>query len=122
HYKIARKHFSAKQSLRAARILDKWYEAESAGIVRLQALLEQENYFDVYGKPDSEREYKAMCEALDRNGCYCVVSQYFDGREWQWADSVGMCVYDRPLDPFCNDYVIDLMQSALDQVPQQGEH
>ena len=35
-----------------ARIVREWDDLESAGLVRLRAEGEQENYFDVYGEPD----------------------------------------------------------------------
>lgn len=111
-------------ALRSARTLAEWRQAEAVGLVRLQADPEQENYFDVYGKPDSEKERKAIEDCLERMGCYVVYSEVNHGSEsrddWQHCDSVGMCVYDNPLDPFENCYVIDLMRSALDQIPQPG--
>ena len=59
---------------------------------------------------------------LEQWGCVVVYTEYLDGETWRRADSVGMCVYNRPLDPFDNDYVIDLMRSAIDKVAQCGDH
>lgn len=109
-------------ALNSARTLIEFRRLESADLVRLKADYEQENYFDVYGKPDDEKEYKAICEAIDRNGVYCVRSEFFDGQKWQHADSIGMCVYSNPLDPFENDYVISLMASAIELIRQPGDH
>ena len=110
-------------ALNSARTLIQFRSLESADLVRLRAEHEQENYFDVYGKPDDEKEYKAICDAIDRNGCYCVISEFFDGQAWQRADSIGMCAgYDNPLDPFQNDYVISLMARAVELIPQPGDH
>lgn len=39
---------------------------------------------------------------------------------WQHADSIGMCVYADPFDPFENAYVNDLMRNALDALANQS--
>jgi hypothetical protein len=113
------------QAWRAAKILRQWGETSSEQ-VRLVAEGEQENYFDVYGEPDAytniygkrvsaEQARKELIEQIERNGCYCIHSEYFDGEDWQLADSVGMCAgYRNVLNPFENWYVVDLMQAALD--------
>ena len=87
---------------------------ESDGLVRLRALPEIESYFDVYGEPDSAQERQEIIDQIDRNGCWFVVSEYLANGEWHHADSVGMCVYARPLDPAENCYVEDLMRAAID--------
>lgn len=86
---------------------------ESDGLVRLRALPETESYFDVYGEPDSAQERQEIIDQIDRNGCWCVVSEFYADGQWHHADSVGMCVYSRPLDPVENCYVEDLMRSAV---------
>lgn len=115
------------QAWRAAKILSRWAEMGSEQ-VRLAAEDEQENYFDVYGEPEgytnvhgkrisAEQERKELIEQIERNGCYCIRSEYFDGVDWQIADSVGMCAgYRNVLSPFENWYVVDLMGAALDAV------
>lgn len=110
-----------------ARTLEQWREAESAGLVRLKMCPENESYFDVYGKPDSEKEKLQILAALDRCGCWYVVSEVNTGDEasgdnWEHADSIGMCVYDNPLDPFENCYIPDLMAKALESIPVCGQH
>ena len=111
-------------ALRSAKTLAEWREAERAGLVRLVAEPEREDYFAVFGREDNEKYQKAMEQTLERDGCWHVFSQVNHGSEsgdkWVFADGVGMCVYRNPLDPFENDYVIDLMRSALDKVPQPG--
>ena len=107
--------YRADHALAMARTLVRWDQAESAGHVRLVAKPESESYWDVYGEPDSERERKAQAWYLEHWGCWCVVGQYYDGQAWQWADSVGMCVYEHPLSPFENCYVPDIMAATLDQ-------
>jgi hypothetical protein len=110
-------------ALSSARTLAQWREFEAAGLVRLRAVAEEENYFDVYGKPDDEREYKAICEQLERDGVWQCRSQYWDGSKWVTADSIGMCAgYNDPLSPFENSYIPDLMSAALENVSQEGEH
>jgi len=51
-------------ALRSARILQYWRKVDG-DYVRLITRHEEENYFDVYGKPDDEREYKALCEFIE---------------------------------------------------------
>lgn len=107
---------NAEQALRASKIQDQWSALESQGLVRLLAENEEENYFDCFGTPDSEKERKAIEASIDRYGNYCIVSEYFDGEEWQLADSVGHCAgYKNVLDPRENWYVTDLMESAIDK-------
>lgn len=121
---------SAIHALSAAKTLLKWEAMEFDDRVRLRAEHEQENYFSVYGEPDgyenaqghqvsAEQERKELCESFERDGLWCIVAEYFDGEEWQMADSIGMCAgYKNPLDPFQNWYVPDLMQSAIDKANQ----
>lgn len=104
-----------------------WREAERADLVRLRIEPEQENYFDVYGKPDNDQEKARIERELERCDCWWIVAEVNEGDEitgdkWEHADSIGMCVYDNPLDPFENDYIPDLMRAALDAVPVPGAH
>lgn len=116
------------------KLIADWNIAERAGLVRLRAEPEHENYFDVYGKPEGyedvngkqvlpEQERAQIQRSIELYGNYCVISEYFDEEEWQHADSIGFCVgYKNPLSPEENCYVPDLMRSALALIPQQGEH
>ena len=120
-------------SLRAARTILAFRELEHRGLVRLRAEPEHENYFDVYGEPEAyinaqghevsaEKAKEEMIATLDRDGLYWVVSEWFDGDEWQHADSIGMCCYRDPLNPFENCYVVQLMQGAIDACKEHVEH
>jgi predicted HD phosphohydrolase len=93
---------------------------ESDGLVRLRALHEIESYFNVYGEPDSAQERQEIIDQIDRYGCWFVISEYFTEGQWHHADSVGMCVYARPLDPAENCYVEDLMRSAVRALEMQS--
>ena len=93
---------------------------ESDGQVRLRALPEIESYFDVYGEPDSAQERREMIYQLETCGCWFVISEYFAEGQWHHADSIGMCVYARPLDPAENCYVEDLMRSAVRALEMQS--
>lgn len=118
----------AELALRDARILARWRELEAQGKVRLTVEPEQESYFDVYGEPDSERERKALEGTLENLGCYWVASEYLSActcgetEEWEQADSIGMCVYEDPTDPFENCYVIDLMDAAIKASDQKARY
>ena len=104
-------------ALENARILARFREMEEEGLVRLRQEEEQESYFDVYGTPDSKREREGIAGQIERDGCWFVVSEYLDEATdtWQCADSIGMCIYSRPLDPFQNGYVPELMRAACEQ-------
>lgn len=93
---------------------------ESDGLVRLRALPETESYFDVYGEPDSAHERQEIIDQIEQNGCWFVVSEFYADGQWHHADSVGMCVYSRPLDPAENCYVEDLMRSAVHALEMQS--
>ncbi len=106
----------AETCLRNARNWLRWERLEDCGLVRLQAEPEQENYFDVHGEPDDERERAEIVRQIELNGCWCVAGQYRtepDG-EWEWADSVGMCIYDHPLSDAENCYIPDIISTTID--------
>lgn len=117
----------AKCSLESAKTILRFRELESDGLVRLRAEPEEESYFDVYGDIEldhaernghpisREQARKDLIETLERDGVWWTVAEWFDGDEWQQADSCGMHTgYKNPLDPFENCYVIQEMQSAID--------
>ena len=93
---------------------------ESDGLVRLRAFPETESYFDVYGEPDDAQERQEIIDQIDRDGCWLVESEFYADGQWHHADSVGMCVYNRPLDPAENCYVEDLMRAAIDALEMQS--
>jgi hypothetical protein len=101
-------------------IISEFRALESKHLVRLRALSETESYFDVYGEPDSAQERQEIIDQIEQNGCWFVVSEFFADGRWHHANSVGMCVYARPLDPAENCYVEDLMKSAIDALEMQS--
>ncbi len=113
---------NAELALNSAKTLLKFRELEAAGKVRMCADVEEENYFDVYGEPETTKQKEAICESIESNGIYYVYSQVDNacdccGRDdWETADGVGMCVYSNPVDPFENGYVIDMMRAAIEKV------
>lgn len=119
--------FRSLEAFRAAKTCLTFRRLESAGLVRLRAEMEPEDYFSVYGEPEgytdghgkrvsAEQEREEICQTLDRDGLWYVVSEFHDGDEWQVADSVGMCMcYRDPLSPLENFYVPDLMASAVEK-------
>jgi hypothetical protein len=128
---------NAQQALAAAKTLIRFRELEDEGLVRIKAEPEEESYFGVYGKPDgytdingkrvtAEEERKRICELIDRDGCWWVVTEYKANTcenhthdAWEHADSVGMCIYDDPTSPFENCYVIGMMDAAIEKA--EGE-
>jgi hypothetical protein len=119
--------FRSLEAFRSAKTCLTFRRLESAGLVRLRAEPERENYFSVYGEPEgydgangrrvsAEQEREEICRTLDRDGLWYCMAEWFDGEEWQHADSVGMCMgYRDPLSPLENCYVPDLMASAVDK-------
>ncbi len=118
----------AHRALDAARTYKQFQRLETEGLVRLRAEPEDDNYFDVYGEPDgytdihgrrvsAEQAKQDIIDSIERDGCWYCVSEWFDGQEWQHADSIGMCSgYNNALSPFDNWYIPDLMQGAIDAV------
>jgi hypothetical protein len=79
---------------------------------------EEENYFSVYGEPDTKAERIRMENSLERFGCWYVYCR--DTVTDEVVDGIGMCTgYASPTDPFCNDYVTDLMAAALAITPDR---
>ena len=130
---------SALCALHDAKTLRDWRELEDAGKVRLRAEPEEESYFDVFGEPEGytnaqghyvtpELARQSIIEALDRDGLWWVVSEYkaclcecCEHDTWEQADSIGMCNYDDPCDPFQNCYVPELMAQAIGKVRESED-
>jgi hypothetical protein len=119
----------ADYSLRAARILDRFEDAENDGLVRIVAEPEMESYFDVYGEPEgyvgqygrrvsAEQERKELTDTFERDGLWCIKAEYRSCEKcgtFETSDSIGMNAgYQDPCSPFENCYVIDLMSAALE--------
>ncbi len=113
-------------ALRNAKTLARFEELEAEGRVKIVADPECENYWSIYGEPEGyvngygrrvspEEERKEIEEWIERFGCWFVVALYLDPftGEWEHADSIGMCIYDDPTDPYENCYVPDLQRSAI---------
>lgn len=112
---------NAELALRNAKILLKFQELESEGKVQIYSEEENENYFDVFGEPDTEQQRKRIVDSLETYGCYWVASKVREkcdccgNDEWDTVDSIGMCVgYKDAESPFENPYVIDLMAAAVE--------
>lgn len=121
-------------ALRNAKTLADWREAEVVGMVRIGSEPDDgDDYFAIYGsscgytdlngrRVTPEQEENEMRETIERLGCWVVWAQFWNGEDWEQADSVGMCIYENPESPFENCYVPDLMESALRQIPMPGQH
>jgi hypothetical protein len=116
---------TAKEALRSAKILLRFRELESDGLVRLRCGPE-EGYFDAYGKPEAyvgefgrrvsaKQATKELEDLLERLGVWWTCSEWFDGENWQHADSCGMHTgYQNAACPFQNCYVVDEMEAAIE--------
>lgn len=99
-------------ALQSARTLQKWREMEAAGRVRIQVEPEKENYFDIFGHSSEDRFVR---KTIEQWGVHWVSTEYLDpSGEWKHADSIGMCIYQDPADPFQNSYVPGLMEYAIE--------
>jgi hypothetical protein len=100
---------------REQRIAREWEKAEDAGLVRMVAEPENENYFDVYGEPDSQEEREEIADRIERDGVYMYAAQYLnqDTGEWETADSIGMIFGDINGEGY---YEFDLKDSALQNI------
>lgn len=107
--------YSASNSLHNAKAVIAFEELESQGVVRIAAEYEQEDYFSVYGKPDSAKEYKAICDLLESKGCWYVFTQVkcICCEQWITVDAIGMIIEDNPTSPYENCYAPDLMNEAV---------
>jgi len=107
----------AKSCLWRAKTLAAFKSLESRGLARLQMNEEQESYFDVYGEPDTKSDKKRIIESIENLGLYYVYTQTRCNccGKWETVDSIGMCIYNNPLDPFENDNIISLMDAAIDK-------
>ena len=106
----------SQTALHSAKTLKEFKSLEFEGKARLRMEPEEENYFSVYGEPDTVEQRKEQEDILDRLGCWWVTSESScpSCGSWEHTDSIGMCAgYSNPLDPFENEYVIDLMAAAV---------
>ena len=89
-----------------------WDAAEAKGLVRMVVEPEQENYFDVYGEPDTQEERDLIIANIEAEGLNMFASQYRKSRadDWETADSIGMIIGDLA----DTGYEDDLKQAALD--------
>ena len=73
-----------------------WEDYVDQGLAREVCEPECENYFDVFGEPDTKEERAEICRMLDRDGCWWysfeVRAQTSDA--WESGASLGMVVGD----------------------------
>ena len=102
----------AKSALYSARLM---VEFENREDLRIGIDPEYENYFDVYGEPDTKKEKESIMHYLDLWGLYTVYVEYKCKQcgEWILGDSVGMCCYEDPADPLENWYIPDLIAGTI---------
>jgi len=111
---------NAELALESAKILDRWEQMEADGLVKIEAVYDDDpdpSFYDTWehlSERSKEQLKQRYCE-----DCYIVQTYYRADAEfdWQWADSIGGCSgYNDPTSPFENCYVIDLMESAINQL------
>lgn len=106
-----------------AQIIHEFRKLEAIGFARISAEPETEDYFSVYGEPDSPEERREILETINRTGLWSVTTytRCPHCKQWQIADSIGMCTgYDNPCSPNENSYVLDLMLAAILQHREAG--
>lgn len=88
-------HNRANGCLQCARKIAFW---ESLGdSVRLVAEPEYENYFDVYGEPDTDKERREIESIINAHGLYWVRGEFIDPitETWVQGGSCGMIIPDK---------------------------
>lgn len=119
--------YSASVALRNAKIVERFEQLESDGVVRVCYDGERESYFDVHGDPDpytdrhgrrwaADQAKAEIARLIDLYGCLCVYTEVLfdeDEDDWERADSVGMVIQDKPMSAFDNPSVPDIMLAAI---------
>lgn len=110
---------NAKLALESAKALALWNRLESAGLVRIEVEPEPEpdaSFYDTWEHLSPRTREKLRGEYY--NNCWLVETSYkLPGAGWRHADLIGNCAgYEDPSSPFENPYVIDLMNSAIEQL------
>lgn len=121
-------------ALRSARIIHQFnsicdsrdnLEPEDIGAVRIVSEYDSEPYdpgdmLEPFCGSDGrwrsrEENEKELNHMLETYGNYVVMSQVWNGHEWEMVDSIGGCAgYHDPCSPFENCYVPDLMRAAIE--------
>ena len=123
---------SANVALYNAKAIVEFTAMRDEGKVRITMAYEKENYFDVFGQPEGyegqhgwvtpEEERVEIEDMIQSMGCYVVMAETWNGcqecgrGEWEMVDSVGMCIYSDPTDPYENEYVPGMMKAAIEAV------
>ena len=114
----------AKRALSEARTTVRFHELEASDRVRLRVVADEcttfdelcGDTFDPRANPDIspkrlEREKDEFLEQVNREGVIGLIGEYFDGEEWQQADSCFGFVGDGWKE---SGYDIDIMASAIE--------
>jgi hypothetical protein len=75
-YEQFRRWQAAGHALHSAKTVVAWQRLEDAGLVRLRAEPEDEPYWTTLDNDMPSRERKAINDAIERNGDFCVCSEY----------------------------------------------
>ena len=106
----------AEHALRSAKILVAFRNLEEKGKARIVAEPEDDNYFDVFGEPETQKERDEICRIIERDSIWYVKAEKLCCKKcgtFETKDGIGMCIYNDPTSPYENSYVIDLMASCL---------
>jgi len=106
-------------SYRAMQIYSEFKQLEFLDKVKIELFNEFDNYFDVYGEPDTEKERQDIIDQINNLGCFYASGMYKNKREWELADSIGFLIYNRPDDPFDNFQIIYLMDATITAYKEQ---
>ena len=113
----------ARYEIAAKETQTQFDDLESQGLVRIRHEPDYVDFENMCGdmfdpdvntdiKPEIlEREKEEYCDKLNRDGVWFVISEYFDGKEWQHADSIGAI---EGTDSDICGYTCDLQQAAID--------
>lgn len=109
--------YRAGESLRSAKIVDRFNRAERAGLVRISLIPDDSEYDPGDTDGMTAKQVTDMWDRINRLGVYGVVGEYRlnEDSEWESADSVWGCAgYDHADSFIENCYVPDIMAETLD--------
>jgi hypothetical protein len=102
----------------SAKTLCEFKALEEIGQARIKIQYEEENYFHVFGEPESEKERRYIVATIEKFGLWYVKAEVKCPccGQWEHVEGIGMIIANDPADPYENEYAIDLMQAAIDKV------
>ena len=93
-----------------------WKEYEAAGLARVECEPECDDYFEVFGDPDTKEERKEIENMMERHGCWWYAYEVRASKSdaWECGASLGMVIGD--LEAVERESLQDEALSRLDEL------